>query len=72
VDIPYLAPLRQTAPQPALADVAAKVRRQWRESRVAGRICCGSRLAVGVGNRGIANLSTIVRATLDSLRDLGA
>jgi hypothetical protein len=72
VDLPYVASLRQTAPQPALADVSAEVRRQWRESRVSGRIRRGSRVAVGVGSRGIANLSVIVRATLDSLRDLGA
>ncbi|HEY7310176.1 MAG TPA: lactate racemase domain-containing protein, partial [Gemmataceae bacterium] len=72
MDIPQVAPLRQTAPQPAVADVAGEVRRQWRDSRVAGRIRRGSRVAVGVGSRGIANLSTIVRATLDSLRDLGA
>jgi hypothetical protein len=71
VDIPQVAPLRQIAPQPAIADVAAEVRRQWTQSRVAGRIRRGSRVAVGVGSRGIANLSTIVRATLDSLRDLG-
>jgi len=55
-----------------IADVAGEVRRQWRDSRVAGRIRRGSRVAVGVGSRGIANLSTVVRATLDSLRDLGA
>src|SRR5579884_3351584 len=72
VDIPQVAPLRQTAPQPALADVAAEVRRQWTQSRVAGRIRRGSRVAVGVGSRGIANLSTIVRSTLDCLHDLGA
>jgi hypothetical protein len=72
VDIPHVAPIRQTAPQPAVADVAAEVRRQWRESRVAGRIRRGARVAIGVGSRGVANLSTIVRATLDSLRDLGA
>lgn len=72
MDIPSVAPLRQTAPQPAIADVAAEVRQQWRQSRVAGRIRRGSRVAVGVGSRGIANVSTIVRATLDSLRDLGA
>jgi hypothetical protein len=72
VDLPHLAPLRQTAPQPSLSDVAAEVRRQWSQSRLAGRIRRGSRIAVGVGSRGIANLSTIVRATLDSLRDLGA
>ncbi len=72
MDIPQIAPLRQTASQPAIADVAAEVRRQWRESRVAGRIRRGSRVAVAVGSRGIANLSALVRATLDSLRDLGA
>ncbi len=71
MDIPLVAPLRQTATQPAIADVAAEVRQQWRQSRVAGRIRRGSRVAVGVGSRGIANFSTIVRATLDSLRDLG-
>jgi hypothetical protein len=72
VTIPAVAPLRQIAPQPTIADVAAEVRRQWRESRVAGRIHRGSRVAVGVGSRGIANVATIVRATLDSLRDMGA
>jgi hypothetical protein len=70
--LPHFAPLRQTAPQPTVADVAAEVRRPWRDSRVAGRIRRGSRVAVGVGSRGIANVSTIVRATLDCLRDLGA
>jgi hypothetical protein len=48
------------------------VRRLWRESRVAGRFRRGARVAVAVGSRGIANLATIVRATLDALRDLGA
>ena len=72
MDIPHVAPLRQTAPQPSIADVAGEVRRQWGQSRVAGRIRRGSRVAVGVGSRGIANVAVIVRATLDSLRDLGA
>jgi hypothetical protein len=72
VDIPPLAPLRQTAPQPSIADVAGAVRRQWSQSRVAGRIRRGMRVAVGVGSRGIANVAVIVRATLDGLRDLGA
>ncbi|HEY7157271.1 MAG TPA: lactate racemase domain-containing protein [Gemmataceae bacterium] len=72
MDIPHVAPLRQTAPQPTITDVAAETRRHWRDSRVAGRIRRGARVAVGVGSRGIANVSVIVRATLDSLRDLGA
>jgi hypothetical protein len=72
VDIPHVAPLRQTAPQPVLTDFAGEVRKQWLGSRFAGRLRRGDRVAVGMGSRGIANVSTIVRATLDSLRDLGA
>jgi hypothetical protein len=72
LDIPPVTLLRQTAPQPAVADLAAEVRRCWLESRLAGRLRRSMRVAVGVGSRGIANLSVIVRATLDALRDLGA
>jgi hypothetical protein len=72
VKIPSLAPIRQTQPQPTVADVAAETRRVWLNSRFAGRLRRGARVAVGVGSRGIANIATLVRATLDSLRNLGA
>lgn len=70
--LPRIARLRQTAPQPVVADLAAEVRRQWQGSKVPGRVRRGDKVAVAVGSRGIANLATMVRATLDSLRDLGA
>jgi hypothetical protein len=71
--IPHVALLRQTAPQPVVADIAGAVRGAWRASRaLAGRLRRGDRVAVAVGSRGIANLAVIVRATLDSLRELGA
>jgi hypothetical protein len=72
MNLPLLAPLRQTTPQPMITNVAEEVRRQWLGSRFASRLRRGSRVAVAVGSRGIANLATMVRATLDSLRDLGA
>jgi hypothetical protein len=72
VDIPLVAPLRQTAPQPVVADVAAETRRQWSTSRFAGPLRRGDHVAVAVGSRGVANLAAIVRATLDFLRDQGA
>src|SRR5262245_27330918 len=72
VEIPPVAPVRQTLPQPAVADIPGEVRRQWRQSRLPQRLRRGDRVAVGVGSRGIANLQTIVRATLETLRDLGA
>ena len=46
--LPPLAPIRQTAPQPTVADVAAEVRRQWRSSKTAKRIKPGMRIAVAV------------------------
>src|SRR5262245_10987125 len=70
--IPHVAPIRQTQPQPRVADVAAEVRREWQASSVGKRIKAGDRVAGGVGSRGIANLAAIVQATLDYLRDLKA
>jgi hypothetical protein len=70
--MPHVALLRQTAPQVVVKDVAGEVRRLWRESRFLQRLRRGDRVAVGVGSRGIANLATTVRATLDELTAHGA
>src|SRR5262249_13635328 len=72
VDIPHVQLVRQTAPQPRVADVAAEVRRQWLSSRTAKRIKPGMRVAVGCGSRGIKNLLAIAKATVESLAELGA
>jgi hypothetical protein len=72
LDIPPVVHLRQTHPQPAVADVAGEVRRQWQASSLPKRIKPGMSVGVGVGSRGITNLQTIVRTTLDVLRGLGA
>jgi hypothetical protein len=72
MDIPFLAPIRQTERQPVVADVAGETRRLWQASRLSARIKAGDRVAVGVGSRGIANLPAMVKATLDVLRELGA
>jgi hypothetical protein len=72
MEIPLLAPLRQTEPQPVVTDVAGETRRLWQSSRLAQRVKAGDRVAVGVGSRGIANLSVLVQSTLSVLRDLGA
>lgn len=71
MEFPPVAPLRQNLQQPVVADIPAEVRRQWQQSSLPRRLRRGDRVAVGVGSRGIANVQTIVRATLDTLRDLG-
>jgi len=72
VSFPDLYLVRQTAPQPAVADVPGEVRRQWLGSRVAKRIKKGDHIAVGCGSRGIANYFAIVKATVEALKELGA
>ncbi len=72
VKLPLIQLVRQTAPQPMVADVAGEVRRQWLNSKTATRIRPGMRLAVGCGSRGIHNYLTITRATVEALKELGA
>lgn len=71
MELPLIAPVRQISPQPTVADLAGEVRRQWQSSKVTTKLSRGARVAVAVGSRGIANVSTIVRATLESLREMG-
>ena len=72
MDIPHVQLVRQTAPQPTVADVAGEVRRQWLASKTAKRIKPGMRIAVGCGSRGIKNYLAIAKATIDALKELGA
>jgi hypothetical protein len=60
------------APQPAVADVPAAVRKAWLDSPLAKRIKPGTRIAVGCGSRGIKNYHAIAKATVDALKELGA
>jgi hypothetical protein len=71
VDLPRVQLVRQTAPQPAVGDVPGAVRRQWLASKTAKRIKPGMKIAVGCGSRGIANVLTVARATVDALKELG-
>lgn len=72
MDIPAVQLVRQTAPQPTVADVPAEVRRRWLASKTAGRIKPGMRVAVGCGSRGIKNYLPIVQAVVDLLKGQGA
>lgn len=72
MDIPRVQLVRQTAPQPAVADLAAAVRAAWLGSRTAARIKPGMRVAVGCGSRGINNYLAIAKATVGAIRELGA
>ncbi|MBZ5607457.1 MAG: hypothetical protein LAP38_04305 [Acidobacteriia bacterium] len=65
MQIPRLLPVRQHFPDHAIRDVAGEVRRELAASGFGAGLRPGSRVALGVGSRGIANIATIVRAVVD-------
>lgn len=58
-------PVRQNFPHRALRDIPAAVRAELLSCNPASHLKRGSRIAIGVGSRGIANLAEIVRSVVD-------
>ena len=70
--IPKMIEVTQSFPPSNQLDFANVVRNQFAVSGVLGQIKPGMRIAVGVGSRGISNLSRIVKSVLEVLADAGA
>ena len=64
--------VQQNFPDRRIHDIPGEVRRQLAGSPFAARVKPGARVAIGVGSRGIANISTIVRAVVDFWKSQGA
>ena len=71
MEFPHLVLVRQKFPYRRIPDVAAEVRKQLAGSGFAGRLKPGSRVAIGVGSRGIHNLATIVRGVVEYWKGQG-
>src|SRR5208283_3297165 len=63
--------VRQHFPDRRIADVPGTVRSELQGADLAGRLKPGSRVAIGAGSRGIANIAAIVRAVVDYWKDAG-
>ncbi|MGH9629696.1 MAG: hypothetical protein ACRD7E_15380, partial [Bryobacteraceae bacterium] len=63
--------VRQHFPDRSLKDLPGEVHRQLSTARFGARLNPGSRIAIGVGSRGIANIATIVRAVVDFWKSQG-
>jgi hypothetical protein len=61
MQFPRIFLVRQNFPDRRIPDVAGEVRKQLGGSPFASRLKPGSRVAIGVGSRGINNIATIVR-----------
>ncbi len=62
---PRLLTVRQNFPSRAIRDIPGEIQRELSASGFASRVKPGARIAVGVGSRGIANISTIVRSVIE-------
>jgi hypothetical protein len=71
LELPRLMTIRQSFPRERLEDVEAEVARQLTGAGTQGRMRPGSRVAITVGSRGIANLSRIARGVVRWVKDHG-
>jgi hypothetical protein len=69
---PEMFRLRQILDAPRCDDVYATVRSEIDKLDPAAKIKAGQSVAVAAGSRGVANIDTIVKATVDAVKDLGA
>jgi len=69
--LPRLLVVRQKFPDRRIPDVTAEVRSQLAASQFAARLKPGARIAIGVGSRGIHNIASIVRSTVQYWKDAG-
>jgi len=66
-----LVPVLQRFPSRALANVAAAAREQMEAAAWTRRVPAGSRIAVGVGSRGIRNIDVIAKAVVEFWKSRG-
>jgi hypothetical protein len=68
---PPLARVRQSIPQPRVADVPGTVRRLILASRLRERVATGGTIAVGVGSRGVHGIDVIAKSVVNTLLAMG-
>lgn len=70
--LPRMFRLRQTFAGPTVTDVAGDVERELTRLRLGEKIRPGETVAVTAGSRGIANIVTILKQTVEHLKRFGA
>ena len=65
MSFPRLLPVLQSFPDRAIADIPGRVYNELTAAGFSSNLAPGSRIAIGVGSRGITNIATIVRAIAD-------
>ena len=66
--LPTMYRVRQNFQKDCLADVERTVRAEFSKEEIRSRVKPGMKVALGVGSRGIRNLSLIVRCVVEELK----
>ncbi len=72
MNLPTIAPIRQRLSAESIPDPYTETRAQLAQLTLNEKIAPGSSVAIAVGSRGISCIADVVRAMLDSVRELGA
>jgi len=70
--LPRMVKIRQTFPAPRVADIAATLRQELARPGIGDTVKPGMRIAIAAGSRGVAELPTLVRVTVEELKKRGA
>lgn len=71
VKLPRFVLAEQHFPDRRITNIPDHIRQELASSDIVQRVRPGSRLAIGVGSRGISNIATIVRAVVDFWKERG-
>lgn len=71
MNLPRLFVVRQHHPDRRIVDIPGTIQAELQKTRFADKLPLGSRVAIGVGSRGISNIATIVRSVVDYWRSQG-
>jgi hypothetical protein len=71
LELPEMRLIRQRFEVPEAIDAVYQVEREWEQIRDRIQLPQGGRVAVGVGSRGIANLTAVVEAVVALLKEAG-
>ncbi len=71
MSFPKVARVKQSVPQPRVADIPGTVRSLILGSKLRDRVPAGGTIAVGVGSRGITSIPIVAKAAVDALKEMG-
>lgn len=72
MNLPRFVLVEQSFPNRAIPNLTEHIRRELSKADFASRVPKGGRVAIGVGSRGISNISGIVKAVVQFWKDQGA